>query len=186
VGFEGSVATRARPDDVNVVAACGICRPDLHGYADPGVTDLILRPAEPISGIEPRGQSAGSAPHRGGRSLTFAPPSIRCCFHEQEEAASGREANVTRLPLPAESDHEYTCFRSSTGMRHRRMLRLRCAVCRAGRQWTPPASAEGAAASVSPLARSGTHCARRRASRCSPQHGYVPTCTVAVCPQGWS
>jgi hypothetical protein len=35
---------------VNVVAACGICRPDLHGYADPGLTDLILRPAEPISG----------------------------------------------------------------------------------------------------------------------------------------
>jgi D-arabinose 1-dehydrogenase-like Zn-dependent alcohol dehydrogenase len=36
MGFEGSVATRARPNDVNVVAACGICRPDLHGNADPG------------------------------------------------------------------------------------------------------------------------------------------------------
>ena len=49
MGLEGSVATRARPDDVNVVVACGICRPDLRGYADPGLTDLIASPTQPLA-----------------------------------------------------------------------------------------------------------------------------------------
>jgi hypothetical protein len=76
-----------------------ICGPGLHGYADPGRTDLVLRPAEPISGIEPRGQSARSAPHRRGRSLAFAPPPIRCCFHAISTLSdSARGAGLTAAP----------------------------------------------------------------------------------------